>query len=167
MSRLARPSMYPRPPPPSHWTALESCSIQLAHSCQHLQSSIQILHEATHDLPRLATVIDSTRVYDLIPGTEIDTAQELLRLEMSPQIDQLVSRAEVGLEVLKERERALRSRVEKRKLLINPDLPVRSGAEEEVELLERRLEDLRKRKEVLGKEVETLERQVEHRLANK
>ncbi|GAA5884166.1 hypothetical protein JCM16303_005951 [Sporobolomyces ruberrimus] len=168
MSRFGRSSMYPVAPPQSHWTALDHCSLQLAQSSLHLENSIQILHEATCDFPRLASIIDSTRVYDLIPSREITNAQESLKKEMSPQIEQLVSRASFGLESLKEREKSLRLRVEKRKQLLNPpELPKRSSSKEEVELLERRLGELRKRKLVLGDEVEGLEREVEKRLAGR
>ncbi|GAA5963698.1 hypothetical protein JCM3765_003549 [Sporobolomyces pararoseus] len=167
MSRqtFGRASLYPVAPPPSHWTALEHCSLQLAQCSMHLQSSIQILDEATRDFPRLASVIESTRVYDLIPSNEIKSAQKALENEMSPQIQELIVRAETGLETLKKRERELQTRVEKRKQYLNPDLPVRTGAREEVELAERRLQELRRKKEQLGLEVEGLEREVETRLA--
>ncbi|GAA5848857.1 hypothetical protein JCM5353_004062 [Sporobolomyces roseus] len=166
-SYSSRPSVYPSPAPPSHWTALESCSLQLSNTTTHLQGSIQILDEATRDLPRLATVIDSNRVYDLIPVSSIHSAQEALKSSMSPQITHLVQRAEDGLSTLKEKERSLRARVEKRKALVNPELPVRMASRDQVESLEGRLEQLRRRKEELGKEVEGLDREVDRRLAGR
>jgi len=50
-------------------------------------------------------------VYDLIPSSEILAAQKALENEMSPQIQELISRAESGLEQLKKRERELHARV--------------------------------------------------------
>ncbi|GAA5904287.1 Spc19p [Sporobolomyces salmoneus] len=167
MSRLARSSMYPVAPPLSHWTALEHCSLELAQSSLHLQSSIETLSTATPDLPRIASILSSHRVYDLLPSSEIRQAQEQVKREMEPQIEGLVERAEGALGGLKEREKALRARVEKRTQLLNPELPRRVGTKEEVELAERRLAELKRRKERLSEEVEELEREVERRLAAK
>jgi len=57
--------------------------------------------------------------------------------------------------------------VEKRKALVNPELPVRVGSKDQVESLEARLEELRRRKQSLGKEVEGLDREVDRRLAGR
>lgn len=102
--------MYPVAPPASHWTALDNCSLQLAQSCAHVHNAIEILDDVTRDFPRLATVVDSTRVYDLVPAREIADAQEHLRAEMSPQIQSVIDRAEVALDSLKDKEKQLKSR---------------------------------------------------------
>lgn len=57
--------------------------------------------------------------------------------------------------------------MEKRKALVNPELPVRVGSKDQVESLEARLEELRRRKQSLGKEVEGLDREVDRRLAGR
>ncbi|CEQ40333.1 SPOSA6832_01931, partial [Sporobolomyces salmonicolor] len=110
MSR-ARPSMYPGPPAPSHWAALEACSQALQASCSNVHSAIGILHEETADLPRLAGVVHSRRMFDLVTEPEVFSAQRALANEMGPQITELIRRAEDGLEGLKARERGLRAKV--------------------------------------------------------
>ncbi|GAA6063712.1 hypothetical protein JCM10212_006826 [Sporobolomyces blumeae] len=155
----ARQSMYPTPPSPSHWTALEGCSLALSQASQHLNGAIDVLHEGTFDLPRLSRVIHSRRAFDLVPSLEIQSAQASLRTEMSPQIQALVERAERGLEGLKDKERALRNRLDKRNQPAAP-LATRTSSPSELALLERRLDELRTKKERMGREVERLEGEV-------
>ncbi|GAA6024434.1 hypothetical protein JCM11491_001734 [Sporobolomyces phaffii] len=164
----ARASMYPTAPPPSHWSALEQCSLHLAQSSFHLETSIDTLDEATRDFPRLASVIESNRVYDLVPGREIVAAQRAIDHEMRPRIERLVDSASVGLERLKESERQLRERVDRRRAHrsdVAARLPRRTGSDEEVAALERTLARLRSDKDRLGADVARLEREVDDRLA--
>ncbi|GAA5924667.1 hypothetical protein JCM1841_006380 [Sporobolomyces salmonicolor] len=159
MSR-ARPSMYPGPPAPSHWAALEACSQALQASCSNVHSAIGILHEETADLPRLAGVVHSRRMFDLVTEPEVFSAQRALANEMGPQITELIRRAEDGLEGLKARERGLRAKVDKRNSASRAPTPSSASAKD-AEALEKQLEELRRRKDRLGAEVERLEGEVE------
>jgi hypothetical protein len=50
-------------------------------------------------------------MFDLVTEPEVFGAQRALQNEMRPQIEELISRAEGGLEGLKEREKTLRAKV--------------------------------------------------------
>lgn len=50
-------------------------------------------------------------MFDLVTEPDVFSAQRALANEMSPQIEELIGRAEDGLEGLKQRERALRAKV--------------------------------------------------------
>ncbi|GAA5826343.1 hypothetical protein JCM3770_000130 [Rhodotorula araucariae] len=160
MSR-ARQSMYPAPPSSSHWTALEQCSYALQASCANVQEAVQVLHEATVDLPRLASIVQSRRMFDLVTEPDVFSAQRALANEMSPQIEELIGRAEDGLEGLKQRERALRTKVDKRATASSRATTPVTVAQDELDALEQKLAQLQQRKERLGREVELLEDKVE------
>lgn len=50
-------------------------------------------------------------MFDLVTETEVFSAQRALANEMAPQIEECITRAEGGLEELKQRERALQGKV--------------------------------------------------------
>ncbi|GAA5997732.1 Spc19p [Rhodotorula paludigena] len=156
MSR-ARQSMYPAPPPPTHWNALEQCSAALQASCANVRSAAGILDQGTMDLPRLATIVQSRRMFDLVTEPDVFAAQRALANEMSPQIEELISRAEDGLEGLKQRERALRARVDKRSAAASRPQASVTVSQDELDVLEQKLAQLQQRKERLGREVELLD----------
>ena len=98
-----------------------------------MQSAVEILHQGTMDLPRLAGIVQSRRVrprpvsspkvrpadhpsprlqmFDLVTEPEVFAAQRAVANEMAPQIEEYIARAENGLEELKQRERALHAKV--------------------------------------------------------
>ncbi|GAA5928358.1 hypothetical protein JCM10213_005715 [Rhodosporidiobolus nylandii] len=156
MSR-ARPSMYPAPPAPSHWSALAACSAALQASCAHVQGAVGILEQGTCDLPRLAGIVQSRRMFDLVTEPEVFDAQRALANEMRPQIEELIQRAEGGLEGLKERERGLRAKLDKRSALSSRPAEPISASQDDLDALEQKLAELQRRKERLGREVELLE----------
>ncbi|GAA5912235.1 hypothetical protein JCM8208_001309 [Rhodotorula glutinis] len=159
MSR-ARPSMYPAPPSASHWSALEQCSQALHASCVNVHGAVVVLDQATNDLARLASVS-----YDLITEPEVWSAQRALANEMSPQIEELIGRAESGLEGLKARERELRAKLDKRTALSLPSSSTSPSPvaipQSELDALEQQLAQLQQRKDRLGREVELLEERAE------
>ncbi|POY71903.1 hypothetical protein BMF94_5264 [Rhodotorula taiwanensis] len=156
MSR-ARPSMYPTPTSASHWTALEACA-QGLHACGgNLQGAVNVLEQGTFDLPRLAGIIQSRRMFDVVTEKDIFESQRALANEMAPEIEGYIARAEDGLEELKQRERALQSKLEKRSQAASrPQAPV-SVAQSALDALEKELATLRNRKNRLGREVDLLE----------
>lgn len=126
-------------------------------------------------------------MFDLVTEPEVFGAQRALQNEMRPQIEELISRAEGGLEGLKERERTLRAKVRCRfriptglVVLVrvflcfltfsSPSSQVDKRAasssraetpiaadQKDLDALEQKLAELRQRKERLGREVELLE----------
>ncbi|GAA5830755.1 hypothetical protein JCM11251_001063 [Rhodosporidiobolus azoricus] len=159
MSRTARQSLYPTPAPPSHWSALSSCSAALATSLGNVQSAVEILDQGTRDLPRLAGIVQSRRMFDLVAEPEILSAQRALANEMRPQIEELISRAEDGLEGLKQRERGLKAKLDKRSTnsASRSQTPAEQVSQDDLDALEVKLAELQRRKERLGREVEVLE----------
>ncbi|GAA5848557.1 hypothetical protein JCM9279_006603 [Rhodotorula babjevae] len=162
MSR-ARQSMYPAPPSASHWSALEQCSQALHASCVNVHDAVVVLDQATSDLQRLGGVVHSRRSYDLITEPDVWSAQRALANEMSPRIEELIGRAESGLEALKARERELRAKLDKRTAaaLPSPAPSPTAVPTSELDALEQRLAQLQHRKERLGREVELLDERAE------
>ncbi|KAK4056825.1 hypothetical protein OIO90_002075 [Microbotryomycetes sp. JL221] len=161
MSR-ARQSVYPAPPAPIYWSALDSCSSSLQSACTSLTNATVTLEHGTFDFPRLAQVVQSRRAFDLVTESEVQAAQRALAAEMGPQITELIQRAEQGLETVKKREKALRQKVDKRSVV-----PTRTQAEPpNVSALERQLKSLQKRRDMLSTTVERLDRQAESLRAN-
>lgn len=66
-------------------------------------------------------------MFDLVTEPDVFAAQRALANEMSPQIEELISRAEDGLEGLKQRERALRARVRSASVVLRLSCPVSSA----------------------------------------
>ncbi|GAA6007671.1 hypothetical protein JCM10207_004835 [Rhodosporidiobolus poonsookiae] len=162
---LPRQSMYPAPPQPSHWSALEACSAALAQSCFHVQRAVEVLHQGTEDLPRLAAVVQNRRMFDLVLEPDVASAQRALGDEMRPQIEELISRAEGGLERLKERERELRGKLDKRASHPSTRSAPVSVPQSDLDALELRLAQLRRQKEREAREVEMLDEEIERRRA--
>ncbi|GAA5849572.1 hypothetical protein JCM8547_000501 [Rhodosporidiobolus lusitaniae] len=79
---------------------------------KQVQSAVEILDQGAKDLPRLAGIVQSRRAFDIVTEPEVIAAQRALANEMRPQIEELISRAEGGLEALKERERTLKAKLD-------------------------------------------------------
>ena len=69
------------------------------------------LSHSLSDYPRLLRVLRTRRGYELLSEHEIHLAQLEVRREVEPQIRELNSRAESGLEALQRKERALHEKV--------------------------------------------------------
>ncbi|BGP15803.1 hypothetical protein JCM10213v2_003792 [Rhodosporidiobolus nylandii] len=96
-------------------------------------------------------------MFDLVTEPEVFDAQRALANEMRPQIEELIQRAEGGLEGLKERERGLRAKLDKRSALSSRPAEPISASQDDLDALEQKLAELQRRKERLGREVELLE----------
>jgi DASH complex subunit SPC19 len=106
---------------------LEGCVMSLRNSMQLLDSSINILAEGVNDFPRLAKVLQTTRVclqvlsawlskplsnsflqhFELISESDLQTAQSALLSEIRPEVDNLLKRVENHLDKLERREQSL------------------------------------------------------------
>ena len=76
-----------------------------------LDASVSILSQSLSDYPRMLRVLRSRRGYELLSEHEIHLAQLEVRREVEPQIRELISRAESGLEALQRTERGLHQKV--------------------------------------------------------
>lgn len=74
---------------------------------QLLDSSINILDDGVSDLPRLEKVLQTTRHFELISESDLQTAQAGLLSEIRPEIDNLLKRVENYVDKLERREQAL------------------------------------------------------------
>lgn len=76
-----------------------------------LNASVSTLSHSLSDYPRLLRVLRTRRGYELLSEDEIHLAQLEVRREVEPQIRELISRAESGLEALQRKERGLHEKV--------------------------------------------------------
>ncbi|KAJ4333806.1 DASH complex subunit spc19 [Ascochyta clinopodiicola] len=88
-------------------SALEGCVASLRGSMQNLDSTINILDDGVSDMPRLAKVLQTTRHFELISETDLQTAQSALLSEIRPEVDNLLKRVENYLDKLERREQSL------------------------------------------------------------
>ncbi|KAI0162333.1 DASH complex subunit Spc19 [Xylariaceae sp. FL1272] len=88
------------------------CVTALQSSLSFLDSSVSTLSSGVEDYPRLINVLKSTRHYELIPQTTLQTAESSLRSELSPAITTLLDRADTHIERLELRISNLKSKAE-------------------------------------------------------
>lgn len=96
--------------PSSH--ALAPSVSSLKQSLSSLNSSLDILSSGISDFPRLKSVLQSTRHFELVPQSTLANAQQSLHDELGPAIEELLQRAENVVVRLERRERALEARKE-------------------------------------------------------
>ncbi|KAI4162729.1 MAG: hypothetical protein LQ342_003616 [Letrouitia transgressa] len=91
---------------------LADCVSSLRSSNHLLASSISILDSGVNDFPRLIKVLQTTRHFELLPTSALQTAQADLMASITPEIESLLSRVEAYLDRLARREQALIARYE-------------------------------------------------------
>ena len=150
---------------------LSSSVSSLTNSLQLLQSSISTLSTGVADLPRLSSVLASTRHFELLPESTLLSAQKSLLGEIVPGVERLLKVATEEVEKVERREEGLRARSELlegrlereegkrrssvgRKGSLGRGVKVEGGGEKAVEL-----KRLRREKERLKYAVERLELQ--------
>ncbi|ROT39234.1 hypothetical protein SODALDRAFT_330800 [Sodiomyces alkalinus F11] len=94
----------------SNQASYADCVSSLTHSLSFLTSAVQTLESATSDLPRLATVLQTTRHYELIPSARLAAAEASLRDEIGPSIALLLDRAEAQVDRRDRRIETLKAR---------------------------------------------------------
>jgi DASH complex subunit SPC19 len=77
-----------------------------------LESSISILDSGVHDYPRLSSVLQTTRHFELVSESSLLTAQSALLSELQPEVQNLLSRVEGYLGKLERREKSLMAKAE-------------------------------------------------------
>ncbi|TBU33042.1 DASH complex subunit Spc19 [Dichomitus squalens] len=85
--------------------AMEDC-------CDEAYEAQELIRQGTYDLPRMTKVLDSERVFLLVDEGTVRRYKADLTDEIEPQINELLSRAEKGLQVLLKRESILQAKVE-------------------------------------------------------
>ncbi|KAL8794751.1 MAG: hypothetical protein Q9195_002705 [Heterodermia aff. obscurata] len=157
-------------------SALSSCVSSLRSTNQLLSSSISILDSGVNDFPRLAKVLQTTRHFELLPESSIQSAQRDLLASLTPEVNSLLARCELHLDRLERREQALIARCEllegrlsssgeearrASSLSGGKSRASESGESNEREVL--RLKQMRAKKERLQYAVERLELQAKQR----
>ncbi|RDW61491.1 hypothetical protein BP5796_11383 [Coleophoma crateriformis] len=84
----------------------------LRSSLSLLDSSITILDSGINDFPRMKKVLSSTRHFELLPQSTLQTAQATLAAELTPAIATLLNRSEAHVAKMQRREQALIAKAE-------------------------------------------------------
>ncbi|KAH6619976.1 DASH complex subunit Spc19 [Boeremia exigua] len=157
-------------------SALEGCVASLRASMQNLDSTINILDDGVSDMPRLAKVLQTTRHFELISESDLQTAQGALLSEIRPEVDNLLKRVENYLDKLERREHSLIARCDLNDGRLGRDsiggsgsrpasraAAGRSNARAASAQQELKYKQLKARKDRLSYAVETLEMQAKQR----
>ncbi|EPS98738.1 hypothetical protein FOMPIDRAFT_126458 [Fomitopsis schrenkii] len=91
---------------------LRECVLAMEDGCEEAHEAQKVVREGTYDLPRITKVLENERVFLLIDEATVRRYKADLTDEMEPQINELISRAEKGLQILLKRESMLRAKVE-------------------------------------------------------
>ncbi|KAK9459991.1 DASH complex subunit Spc19 [Lipomyces oligophaga] len=87
--------------------SLQGCVASLKASCSLLESSINSLDEGVRDFPRLKTVLQNERIFEVVPESEVNTIKSSLAGEVEPQILDLLKKADASIARLERREKNL------------------------------------------------------------
>jgi len=134
--------------------AMEDC-------CDEAQETQETIRKGTYDLPRMSKVLESERVFLLIDEATIRKYKADLIEEIEPQINELLSRAEKGLNILVKRESMLQTKLEG----VKQSAPVSRGTVNTSgmsKLEARRIQMLVRQRERMEEELNTLRLEVEN-----
>jgi DASH complex subunit SPC19 len=79
--------------------------------CEEGHEAQQLLRNGTFDLPRMAHVLNNQRVFLLVDEGTVKKYKADLSDEIEPQVTELISRAEKGLEALQKKRLLLQTKV--------------------------------------------------------
>lgn len=91
-------------------TSLQGGLSSLQASTALLSSSLAILEAGVSDFPRLTKVLSQTRHFELLPSSTLSSAQDALLVELTPEVESLLTRAETYVERLERKENSLKAR---------------------------------------------------------
>ncbi|KAK9474957.1 DASH complex subunit Spc19 [Dipodascopsis tothii] len=94
----------------SYSASLQGCVASLRCSVDLLNSAIGALDQGTTDLPRMGSVLRTTKVFDVVPDADVRRAREAVAGELEPQIVNLLRRADHALQRLDRRKHSLEAR---------------------------------------------------------
>jgi len=133
--------------------ALEDC-------CEEAHEAQQLLRNGTFDLPRMAKVLTSQKVFLLIDEGTVRQYQADLTDEIEPQINELLERAEKGLKALNRKEGLIQTKVDAAQAAQSRPARGATGTWASNKLEARRLQMLATQRERLEEEMEALEAEV-------
>ena len=76
-----------------HYNSLESCVNSLSASVELLEDALLALDEATHDVPRIKTVMTTNKVFGLVPSIDLENAKRDIHTEIKPRGQAMGARA--------------------------------------------------------------------------
>lgn len=82
------------------YNSLSNCVSSISASVSLLDDSIKTLDEAANDLARLKKVLSIKKVFGLVPELDLENAKLNIKLEVQPQIGNVLSRIRRELNVL-------------------------------------------------------------------
>lgn len=129
--------------------AMEDC-------CEEAHEAQQILRNGTFDLPRMAHVLDNQRVFLLVDEGTVKKYKADLSDEIEPQITELVSRAEKGVEALQRKRLLLQTKVKTAQSKPQP-LSTSDGVNRRLRLLLKQRQRLEAQAEELEAEILEME----------
>ncbi|OAX43362.1 hypothetical protein K503DRAFT_789562 [Rhizopogon vinicolor AM-OR11-026] len=130
---------------------LRECVLAMEDCCEEAHEAQQLLRNGTFDLPRMSKVLENQRVFLLIDEVTVRRYKADLADEIEPQINELIDRAEKGLNVLTRREGLIQSKAMQSKVATAPTSNKRE---------ERRLQMLAKQRQRLEDEAKVLESEI-------
>ncbi|KAF9058945.1 hypothetical protein BDP27DRAFT_1239757 [Rhodocollybia butyracea] len=177
MSRLSRATLSSRGPRDSVFTRgtvdvyrreihsykcpvnLEECVASLEDCCEEACETQCLLRNGTRDLPRMTKVLQNQLVFTLTSSSTLRKYKADLIDEVEPAILELVQRAQVGLQAVGEKEKALEMKV--RLLKAAQGRPIIHSQTTAARKLEtRQLATLTKQRERLEDDLKILEQEV-------
>ncbi|KAF9006752.1 hypothetical protein BDQ17DRAFT_1352330 [Cyathus striatus] len=138
---------------------LEECVAAMEDCCEESYEVQMLVRSGTKDLPRMAKIISNERIFILANEEIVRRYKRDLADEIEPSINELIARAEQGLQALEKKENQLKLKLELAKA--KPARPgVGSGASAAQKAEARRLQMLIKQRERLEEEERVLEEEV-------
>ncbi|KAG6812944.1 hypothetical protein H0H92_015264 [Tricholoma furcatifolium] len=141
---------------------LEECVMAMEDCCEEARFNLtyeaqQLLRNGTYDLPRMTKILESQRVFLLIDEGTVKRYKSDLVDEIEPTVNELIERAEQGLNILQKKESALQTKVESARSKPRSTAGILGPQKLEA----RRLHMLTKQRERLEEELQRLESEVQ------
>ncbi|KAI9000733.1 Spc19-domain-containing protein [Trametes punicea] len=91
---------------------LQECVMAMEDCCDEAYEAQELIRQGTYDLPRISKVLQSDKVFLLVDESTVRRYKADLSDEIEPQINELLSRAEKGMQILLKRESMLQAKLE-------------------------------------------------------
>ncbi|KAK6463153.1 DASH complex subunit Spc19 [Scheffersomyces coipomensis] len=75
----------------SQYNTLSNCISSLRESVQLLDDSYKLLYDSTKDVVRIKKVLQTKRVFGLIPESDLNSAKTNFKVQVEPQVNQLLT----------------------------------------------------------------------------
>ncbi|KAI0774556.1 Spc19-domain-containing protein [Fomes fomentarius] len=138
---------------------LRECVMAMEDCCDEAYEAQELIRQGTYDLPRMTKVLESERVFLLIDEGTIRRYKANLTDEIEPQINELLSRAEKGLQILLKRENMLLAKVEASQSRPTSRTAANTTGMNKLEV--RRMQMLARQRQTLEEELATLQAEVD------